>query len=101
MLYIPVNGLVLCWYCACPPSLMFPLLVVRKIMVYEWLLLEMLASMLLQYYAFPQDDVSYDFLIHSHTSSTYLYFPFMSDYNVLWFSNTVPCLATHGMPACG
>ena len=27
---------------------MFPLLVVRKIMVYEWLLLEMLASMLLQ-----------------------------------------------------
>ena len=73
MLYIPVNGLVLCWYCACPPSLMFPLLVVRKIMVYEWLLLEMLASMLLQYYAFSQDDVSYDFLIHSHTSSTYLY----------------------------
>ena len=101
MLYIPVNGLVLCWYCACPPSLMFPLLVVRKIMVYEWLLLEMLASMLLQYYAFSQADVSYDFLIHSHTSSTYLYLPFMSDYNVLWFSNTVPCLATHGMPACG
>ena len=31
-------------------------------MVYEWLLLEMLASMLLQYYAFSQDDVSYDFL---------------------------------------
>ena len=52
---------------------MFPLLVVREIMVYEWLLLEMLASMLLQYYAFSQDDVSYDFLIHSHTSSTYLY----------------------------
>ena len=51
---------------------MFPLLVVRKIMVYEWLLLEMLASMLLQYYAFSQDDVSYDFLIHAHTSSTYL-----------------------------
>ena len=51
---------------------MFPLLVVRKIMVYEWLLLEMLASMLLQYYAFSQDDVSCGVLIHSHTSSTYL-----------------------------